>query len=72
MLLSSIYKLCRVTDEIILGEPSCLIRTLREIIGKNAQTFDQKHCDLSEFPDIHSLDIVIFGPYTLISDEELI
>jgi ATP sulfurylase len=39
---------------------------------KNAQTSDQKHCDFSELPDIHSLDIVICGPYALISDEELI
>ena len=36
------------------------------IFDKNAQTSDQKHCDLSELPDIHSLDIVIFGPYALI------
>ena len=42
------------------------------IVGKNAQTSDQKYCDLSELPDFHSLDIVSFGPYVLISDEELI
>jgi hypothetical protein len=28
------------------------------IVGKNAETSDQKYCDLSELPDFHSLDIV--------------
>ena len=44
----------QISDE-ELGYFSCCLQ-----FGKNALTSDQKHCDLSELPDIHSLDIVIF------------
>jgi hypothetical protein len=34
------------------------------------QISDAEQGDFSELPDIHSMDIGIFGPYTQISDDE--
>ena len=71
MLSSYISKLCLVTGEIVLGEPSCLIRTLREIIGSCVQIYNVLQGYFSLLPDVPSLNTRTFGPYAQISDEEL-
>jgi hypothetical protein len=62
-------KLWKVTDEIVLGE---LFSWYAHSGKLKAHVYRFTMSNKVELPDFHIPDIVSFGPYVLISDEELI
>ena len=54
-----------------LGEPSCMICTIREIVDSCVQIYNVLQGYFSLLPNVHSLNTGTVGPYTQIYDEEL-